>query len=440
MMKMWRILTAVFFLLPITIVQAGTEVSSVRMWDAPDNTRIVFDLDKPTGFSVFTLNNPARVVIDLFDTRLKSDIPNFANGHMLLRGIRSAQRNSNTLRVVLDTTAKVDPKSFLLKPNEEYGHRLVVDLDHPLELQQQKPTELVKPEEVNKPSESKSLRDIVVAIDAGHGGEDPGARGKYGTMEKDVTLKIAQKLAEMINRESGMRAVLIRSSDYYVSLRKRINIAREHKADLFVSIHADAYSNRRVQGASVYVLSARGASDEASRWLEQSENAADLVGGVSLDDKDDVLASVLLDLSLTGTIDVSTRIADGVLDEISKVGPVRKKDVQFARFVVLKSPDIPSMLVETAFISNPTEERRLKDPAYQRRLASAMLKGIRKYFESNPPPDTRLAESGRTHRIRSGESLSSIANRYNVSVSHLKKYNDIRGNVVMAGQTLNIPF
>lgn len=428
---------------------ASTQISGMRMWDSPDSTRIVFDLSQPTGFSVFTLRNPDRVVVDIFDTRLKSNLPPLEREHVLLSGLRSAVRENNTLRVVLDARTTLSPRSFILNPNDEYGHRLVVDLDHPVgwkfpppaavieaKVEQRIPALQSQPNVVAK----KDLRDVVVAIDAGHGGEDPGARGPHGTREKDVTLKIAQKLAAMINKEQGMRAVLIREGDYYVSLRKRIAIARQHKADLFISIHADAYKHPGVKGASVYVLSARGASDEASRWLEQSENAADLIGGVSLDDKDDVLASVLLDLSLTGTIDVSSRIADQVLDEIAKVGPVRKKDVQYARFVVLKSPDIPSMLVETAFISNPQEERRLRDPAYQRKLAVAMLRGVKSYFHTNPPPNTYLAEKGRIHQIRSGETLSVIADRYKVPIASIKQANGLSTDLVRVGQVIQIPF
>jgi N-acetylmuramoyl-L-alanine amidase len=279
----------------------------------------------------------------------------------------------------------------------------------------------------------------VVAIDAGHGGEDPGAHGRHGTREKDVVLKIAKKLERLVAKTPGMRPVMIRDGDYYVGLRKRINRARQYKADLFVSIHADAYKNPRVSGSSVYVLSARGASDEASRWLEERENAADLVGGVSLDDKDDVLASVLLDLSMSGTIDVSTRVANNVLSELRRVGPVRKKVVQFARFVVLKSPDIPSMLIETAFISNPREERRLRSPSYQLKMARGILSGIKKYFKSNPPPGTYFAEAGREHRIRSGETLSSIADRYSINIGHLKQYNKLSSNMIQTGQILQIP-
>lgn len=430
-------------MLTTSSVQAA-DISGLRMWDAPDNTRIVFDLSKPTGYSVFTLKKPDRVVIDLSESRLKTDVPGLANNHRVLKSIRASQRKKKDFRIVLDMKSRVQPNAFFLKPNDQYGHRLVVDLPHP-ELAQDVSevlAQIASPEEPRRSlkKDSSKPRDIVIAIDAGHGGEDPGAHGRrYGTREKDVVLSIAKKLEKLIKRTPGMRPVMIRDGDYYVGLRKRINRARKHKADLFVSIHADAYKNPRVSGSSVYVLSARGASDEASRWLEARENAADLVGGVSLDDKDDVLASVLLDLSMSGTIDMSTRVASNVLKELGGVGPVRKKDVQYARFVVLKSPDIPSMLIETAFISNPREEKRLRSHAYQQKMASGILRGVKTYFKANPPPGTRFADAGREHRIRKGETLSSIADRYSIHPRQLRQINQLSSSLIQVGQVLRIP-
>lgn len=387
---------------------ALAKISNMRMWDAPDSTRLVFDLSQSTGFSVFTLKNPDRVVIDIENTQFDTSLPPVSAGHPLLKQVRSSARNSSGWRFVLDVKNNIRPRSFMLNPNEEYGHRLVVDMDYPLTLVPPTVTEAEpspKPEtpkaETSKPKANKT-RDIVVAIDAGHGGEDPGAHGRSGTREKDVTLAIARKLKAMIDSESGMRGVLIRDGDYYVSLRKRIQRARQHKADLFISVHADAFTHPYANGSSVYVLSAKGASDEASRWLAERENAADLIGGVSLDDKDDVLAQVLLDLSMTGTIDVSTRMAERVLDEFKTLGPVHKPSVQYARFVVLKSPDIPSMLVETAFISNPAEEKRLRDASHQEKVASAILRGVRAYFQGNPPADSTVADNEPPSREKKG--------------------------------------
>ena len=241
-------------------------------------------------------------------------------------------------------------------------------------------------------------RDVVVAIDAGHGGQDPGAIGRGGTREKDVTLAIARRLADAVDAEPGMRAVLIRDGDYFVSLRGRIRKAREHGADLFVSVHADSVLDRGVSGSSVYVLSLRGASDEASRWLAERENAADLMGGVSLDDKNDVLASVLLDVTQKEAVSNSVEAADSVLASLRRVGPVHGSRVRHAGFVVLKSPDIPSMLVETAFISNAADERKLRDPAHQQRIAEAIHGGVRDFFYDKPPPGTKLAALAATRR------------------------------------------
>jgi N-acetylmuramoyl-L-alanine amidase len=235
-------------------------------------------------------------------------------------------------------------------------------------------------------------RDLVIAVDAGHGGEDPGAIGPGGTREKDVVLAIARALAQRIGTEPGMRAVLTRDGDYFVPLRDRMRRARAQNADLFVSIHADSVRDRHIDGSSVYILSQKGASDEASRWLAERENASDLIGGVSLDDKDDVLASVLLDLSQSAASIASEEAAGHVLQQLTQVGQIRKHQVQQARFMVLKSPDIPSMLVETAYISNPDEEQRLRGPAQQARLAEAIHQGVREYFYANPPPGSRLAQ------------------------------------------------
>jgi N-acetylmuramoyl-L-alanine amidase len=289
-------------------------------------------------------------------------------------------------------------------------------------------------------------RDIVIAIDAGHGGEDPGAIGKAGTREKTVALAVARRLAERINAEPGMRAVLTRTGDYFVKFEKRIARARDAKADLFVSIHADAFVNREVRGSSVYVLSTRRASSEAARMLADRENAADLIGGVSLHDKSDVLASVLFDLSQNAAISASRDAATNVLAELDEVGQLKKGDVQHASLIVLTSPDVPSMLVETAYISNPDEERRLRDPAYQGRLAGAIHAGVRRYFYDNPPPGSRVAtfaarERGQAlrHVVSPGESLGDVAGRYAVSVDDLRQANRIDGETVASGTILEIP-
>jgi N-acetylmuramoyl-L-alanine amidase len=331
------------------------------------------------------LHTPERVVLDVSGARLGKSARSAPPGAGAVKRVRMSRSPSGNLRLVLDLARPVQAKSFLSRPNAHYGYRLVVDLaGAPSRAAADKPIKVK-----HAPSDA---RDLIIAIDAGHGGEDPGAIGKNGTREKDVVLAIARDLALRINREAGMKAVLTRNGDYFVPLRDRMRRARAQQADLFVSIHADSAHDRSVDGSSVYILSQRGATDEASRWLAERENASDLIGGVSLDDKDDVLASVLLDLSQSASLNASQVAAERVLHQLTQAGQVRKHEVLQARFVVLKSPDIPSMLVETAYISNPQEEQRLRSPAHQAKLAAAIHQGVRDYFYANPPMGTRIAQ------------------------------------------------
>ncbi len=411
-------------------------VEGIRIWAAPDNTRVVLDISHPVEHSLFPLDNPSRVVIDLHPGHRDETLTPLPEGQGYVTRIRSAPRLNGDLRVVLDLSQPVKPRSFYAQPNDTYGHRLVIDLARPGD---GVPVKVA-------PAPGPDGRDVIVAIDPGHGGEDPGASGRKGTREKDVVMQISRRLHHNINSEPGMRAVLVRNGDYNVSLRRRIENARSHSADLFISIHADAFRDERARGSSVYVLSAHGAGDEAARWLAERENAADLVGGVSLDDKDDMLASVLLDLSQSATISASMAAGEAVLGELTRVGRVRKKTVQQAGFVVLKSPDIPSILVETAFISNPREEANLRSKDHQEKLARALHRGILEYFYNHPPVGTRLASLDEGQRLSAiehvtirGDSLSKIADRYNVSVRRLKTENGINGDTIQIGQVLKIP-
>lgn len=383
---------------------------------------------------MFELADPARIVIDLDSTGAALANLKVPEGTGIVTAVRIGEREGGGLRVVLDIGARVQPKSFLTPPNETYGHRLVVDLGLP-----QAPR-------IVKAANGDGQRDVVIAVDAGHGGEDPGAVGKAGTREKTVTLAVARRLAERINAEPGMRAVLTRDGDYFVPFRDRIRRARDQKADLFVSVHADAFVNREVRGSSVYVLSVRRASSEAARILADRENAADLIGGVSLDDKSDVLASVLLDLSQNASISASRDAAARVLLELDDVGQLKKSEVQHASLIVLTSPDVPSILVETAYISNPEEERRLRDPAHQTKLAAAIHAGVRRFFYDNPPPGTRIAmlaarERGRAlrHVVSPGETIGDVAGRYAVSVEALRRQNRLETEQVATGTILEIP-
>jgi N-acetylmuramoyl-L-alanine amidase len=345
---------------------------------------------------VSVLHDPERVVIDLPNAQLKSAAMAMPAGQGFAKNLRAAPLDKGVQRVVIDVTGVVEPKSFLVPPSGPAGHRVVLDLLPASAAAVPAPPAVPK---VVKAVPVNADRDIVVAIDAGHGGEDPGAMGRRGTREKDVTLAIARRLKQRIDREPGMRAVLTRDGDYFLPLRDRINRARKQQADMFVSVHADAVRDRTVRGSSVYVLSARGASNEAAKWLADQENAADLIGGISLDGKDDVLKSVLLDLSQGASMSASAEAADKVLDQLDRIGNVHKKSVQNAGFVVLKSPDIPSMLVETAFISNVEEEARLRDGKHQQRLAEAIHAGVRSYFTANPPPGTAFARARSSERL-----------------------------------------
>jgi N-acetylmuramoyl-L-alanine amidase len=431
-------LTWLILVLVSSLANAGSlQVEGVRLWAAPDSTRVVLDVSGPVEHRLFTLKGPDRLVVDLNNTSIDSTLTRTVTRGGLVNGLRSGPRNKRDLRLVLDLKGPVKPKSFILKPNQQYGHRLVIDL---FDNKSAPATTPSAPKQVKAASEPSQLRDLVIAIDAGHGGEDPGARGRKGTREKDVVLAIARRLAALIEKEPGMRPVMIRDGDYYIGLRKRIEKARSHRADLFISIHADAFRDSRARGSSVYVLSQRGASSEMARWLAARENAADLVGGVSLDDKDDLLAEVLLDLAQNATLEVSAEVADSVLEEMKQLGRVHKRDVQHAGFVVLKSPDIPSLLVETAFISNPSEEQRLRSSRHQQQVARAILVGIRSYFASNPPPGTLVAASGgRKHVIRRGDTLSHIAQRYGVSMKSLRSTNKLKSDNLLVGKVLTIP-
>jgi N-acetylmuramoyl-L-alanine amidase len=306
-----------------------------------------------------------------------------------VKAVRMARRPSGQLRVVLDLTRPIRAKSFLATPNDHYGYRLVVDLGGPAAAVA---ATVAAAAPIKAEHARPEARDLIIAIDAGHGGEDPGAIGMHGTREKDVTLAIARALERSVDAEPGMRAVLTRNGDYFVPLRDRMRRARAQQADLFVSIHADSIRDRAVDGSSVYILSQRGASNEAARWLAERENAADLIGGVSLEDKGDLLASVLLDLSQTASLSASETAAEHVLHQLNLVGEVRKPLVQQAGFMVLKSPDIPSMLIETAYISNPAEEQRLRGVAHQAKLAAAIHQGLREYFYADPPAGSRIAQ------------------------------------------------
>ncbi|MFI8745598.1 N-acetylmuramoyl-L-alanine amidase [Pseudomonas sp. NPDC077186] len=445
-------------------VLAASDVRSVRLWRAPDNTRLVFDLSGPVQHSVFTLAAPDRIVIDVSGAKLATNLGQLSLANTPITGVRSAQRSAEELRVVIDLSAPVTPKSFALAPNQQYGHRLVVDLfdqngSAPAPTQAPSVAATAPPVPVTPTQPPPKLtpvpngkRDIVIAIDAGHGGEDPGALAPVkGQYEKHVTLAIAKELQRQINAEKGFRGELVRTGDYFIPLRKRTEIARKKGADLFVSIHADAAPRAAAFGASVYALSERGATSETARWLADAENQSDLIGGagnVSLDDKDKMLAGVLLDLSMTASLSSSLNVGQKVLSNMGSITSLHKRRVEQAGFMVLKSPDIPSILVETGFISNPNEARKLHTASHQQALARSIQTGIRQFFRENPPPGTyiawlrdegKIAPAPREHVVARGESLALIAQRYQIGLAALRSANNLNGDVIKVGQTLQIP-
>lgn len=369
---------ALLLFAPLTL---AAELRDVRLWDGPDGTRVVFDLSGTADHKVFTLSNPDRIVIDI--TGLNGDAVSLVGktaGKGVVQKLRAGPRE-NGVRVVLDVNTLVDPKSFSILPNGGYGHRLVVDLVS----KTAKVVEAAPAAVPASPTIRVTEKPIVVAIDAGHGGEDPGAQSKHGLREKDVVLSIARKLADLVNEQPGMQAVLTRDGDYYVGLRDRVIKARKAQADLFVSIHCNAFSHSDMSGTAVYVVSNKGATNEHARWLANKENSADMVGGIEIQDKDNELAAVLIDLSQTATMEASFDLGSRMLDSLGHINSLQKPRVQQAAFVVLKAPDIPSVLVETAFLTNPSEERLLASSEYQDKMAHSMLNGIKGYFDSYRP-------------------------------------------------------
>ena len=400
---------------------AADRVSAVRIWPAQDYTRITIESDKPIRHELLLVKNPDRLVLDLEDVDLASVQQKIA-GKVLANDpyigqMRAGRYKPGVVRLVLDLKAEVKPQIFMLKPVGEYGQRLVLDIyplvasDPLMALLQQSEARTVPdgqgtevapaanqeasptespPEPVAKPEPIPKTKPVVarmvtIVIDAGHGGEDPGAKGRGGSREKNVTLTIAKKLKSIIDAEPNMRAVLTRDGDYFIPLQVRVQKARKVQADLFVSVHADAFVKPNARGSSVFALSDRGATSTAAKWLAKRENDADLIGGVNLDMKDRYLAMTLADLSLTAQINDSLKLGKAVLSELGGVNSLHKNGVEQAGFAVLKAPDVPSILVETAFISNPEEEHRLNDQGYQEKMAQAIFKGIRKYFTKNPP-------------------------------------------------------
>ncbi|MEE4295688.1 MAG: N-acetylmuramoyl-L-alanine amidase [Wenzhouxiangella sp.] len=422
-------------LIVLASTASAAEVHNLRVWSSPDSTRAVLDLDQAVDYRIFTLSDPERLVVDIKNVRASGPLPFDEEAGGVIGRVRHGVRNGTDLRVVFDLNGPAEPQSFVLDPAGRYGHRLVIDLIP------EGATSAA--ERLRQAAESRrnGKRDMIVAIDAGHGGEDPGAIGPGGTYEKKITLQIARELEQLINDSPGMRAVMIRTGDYFIPLRERYERARQAQADLLLSVHADAFRDFRVRGSSVFVLSRSGASSQAARLLAENENQADLIGGVELDRGDDMLSSVLLDLSQSATMEYSNLAAESIFQQLGSVGRRHRKQVERANFVVLRSPDVPSVLLEVGFISNPDDERNLNTARHRKQVATAIARGVRDHFYQTAPQGTWIAanRTGQEHIVRSGDTLGVIAQRYQVSLSTLRAVNNLDGDVIHPGAVLVIP-
>jgi N-acetylmuramoyl-L-alanine amidase len=461
------------------------QVNNLRVWHSPNGTRIVFDVSADVRHTMFELSNPLRLVVDIENADLKIQLPSLQTDNPHISAVRSGRPKHGVLRFVFELRKPLQNSSFVLSPNELYGHRLVVDLKD--QLASSTITNVSSPEPAKDTSSSQNSvataeqrvdtkeivqrkpdpqvnRKLIVAIDAGHGGEDPGAIGHKGSHEKKITLEIAKRLQKRVNKDPNMKAVLIRTGDYFIELHKRRVAARRLNADIFVSIHADAFRKKSARGFSVFALSQRGATSAMASALAAKENASDLIGGVSLADKEQVLAQVLVDLSMTNTISESVNLGGRVLKELSKLGKMHSPRVEQAGFAVLKSHDMPSILIETGFITNPEEERNLRSSRFQKKLANSIYSAINGYYQQTPhytqsnyaSPNIRvssnqslaLANSGARskpnskidyHVVKRGESLSKISAQYNVTIRSLKRLNGLSKDTVFLGQKIKLP-
>ncbi|CAN7160230.1 N-acetylmuramoyl-L-alanine amidase [Pseudomonas sp. LjRoot277] len=379
------ILASAAFALPFGV--SATQIRNARLWRSDDKLRLVFDLSGPVQYKTFSLSAPERLIIDLSGASLSGDFSQLALSNTVIRSIRSGQFGVGDTRIVLDLSGPVQLASFLLPPQDGQGHRLVLDLKTAAPLQM-----AAAPEASIDKAHPK--RDIIVVVDPGHGGKDPGAVGAKGEREKDVVLSIAQLLAKRLKREKGFDVKLVRNDDFFVPLRKRVEIARKHNADMFISVHADAAPRLTASGASVYCLSEGGATSATARFMAQRENGADLLGATSLlnlKDKDPMLAGVILDMSMNATLAASLQLGSTVLGSLAGITTLHQKRVEQAGFAVLKSPDVPSILVETGFISNARDSQRLVTARHQQAVADGLFEGLQRYFQKNPPVNSYIA-------------------------------------------------
>lgn len=437
--RMIRWITAVLWLCLSSLTWA-VDLKALRSSVTQDSSRVVLELTGPAQLNYFNLDNPKRLVVDVSNLRHASVQSLSVLDDSRIHRIRTSVRESGS-RLVFDLSGDYRTNVFALAAEGAYPHRIVIDVVGYIAGE----AAPIRAPETRPPEPLVQKRDIVVAIDPGHGGRDPGATG-YGVVEKEIVLQISKRIARRFQNEAGYRAVLTREGDQFIKLTDRPKKAREAGADFFVSIHADSFpKNRSVRGFGVFALSLRGANSELSRWLQNTENADDLAGGVDLGDVDDATRQVLLNMSMESAIRISKQAGEGLLSDLRRVGRVHKKEIGLANFVVLRSPDIPSLLIETGFISNRSDAKRLSNPQEQEKIAAAIVLGITRYFERNPPANTFVAwrkqnaGSRIVVEVKRGDSLSEIAARYGLSVKALRELNGLKSDVIRVGQKLEVP-
>ncbi|WP_028023431.1 N-acetylmuramoyl-L-alanine amidase [Enterovibrio calviensis] len=441
----WRgVLVGIIVWLGLVTSAWANSLENVRIWPAPDETRVVMDMANEPSYTFFTLTKPNRLVVDLKDTSLGMKLPKAVKDSKILTKIRKSNpAQKGDYRLVFELKNKSLPRIFALAPGGEYGHRLVIDLPHSA-----KPAAVKPAVKKTQPTEAQAALpfgtdDIIIALDPGHGGNDPGAIGPRRKYEKHVTLSIARRVAKKINATPGLKAVLTRNGDYFVDLNKRSEIARKHGAHLLVSIHADGFHKPQPNGASVWVLSRRRANSEIGRWIEKHEEQSNLLGGGALldDNEDEYLSRAVLDLQFSNSQKEGFDVATRILKEMGKVTKLHKSSPEHASLAVLKSPDIPSLLVEAGFITNPREEQLLLSSGHQQKIANAVFKGVLTYFEDFPPDGTLIAarKNGIKHKVTTGQSLSVIAKKYGSSVSAIKAANGLKSTSLRIGQVLTVP-
>ena len=421
-------------------LSAAVHISNIRIY--PNKTsRIVFDMSGPTTYKQFSLYNPARIVIDFRNVSHTLKPSHSAFIGTPIKDIRFAKKANHTLRIVIDLKTTVKTHTFQLKPQAKRGYRTVLDLT-PLN----RSTNFTKHRSTTKVKKKttpplKNLRNIIVVLDPGHGGRDPGATGPRGTHEKRITLAIALNLRRDLQKIPGIKVYMTRTRDIYPTLSQRLYLARRVKADLFISIHADAYRNRSAHGATVFALSQGRATSEAARWIAERENKSELLGGINLTDKSHLLRSVLVDLSQTATIGSSLKLGKSVVQQLDQITKMHTRRVEQASLYVLTSPDIPAILVETGFISNPDEERLLNKPAHRKKIASAIEHGVKNYLIANPIQNTIFTAQifGAKYIVRHGDSISKIATKFKVSTAQLRQINQLKSNTLFTGQVIRIP-